>query len=92
MVGNGGKITTNQMASIRNLDINDPVWYYSEYITNMLSLSKIKEQYRVTNDSDRGDAFVVYILVSENLYFHCYSCGIHLIEINDQKVSFVKPW
>ena len=36
LVGNGGTMTTNQMATIRNLDNKDPVWYHPEYITNIL--------------------------------------------------------
>ena len=90
LLGNGGVMSTNQMASIRNLDTRDPVWYHPEYITNILSLAKIKEQYRVTYDSERGGAFVVHIPGSENLYFHCYSNGLHLIECNDQQFSFVQ--
>ena len=90
LVGNGGTMTTNQMATIRNLDTKDPVWYHPEYITNILSLAKVKEQYRITYDSDKGGNFVVHIPGSENLYFHCYSNGLHMIECNDQHFSFVQ--
>merc|ERR1712197_78514 len=90
LLGNGGVMSTNQMESIRNLDTRDPVWYHPEYITNILSLAKIKEQYRVTYDSEKGGAFVVHKPGSENLYFHCYSNGLHLIECNDQQFSFVQ--
>ena len=50
----------------------------------------MKEQYRVTYNSDRGGAFVAHIPGSENLYFHCYSNGLHLIECNHQQFSFVQ--
>ena len=78
------------MATIRNLDTKDPVWYHPEYITNILSLAKIKEQCRITYDRDKGGAFVVHVLGSEHLYFHCYSNGMHMIECNDQHFSFVQ--
>ena len=83
-------MTTNQMATIRNLDTKDPVWYHPEYITNILSLPKVKEQYRITYDSDKGGVFVVHIPGSENLYFHCYSNRLHMIECNDQHFLFVQ--
>lgn len=46
LVGNGGKMTTNQKGKIRNLKTNDPVWFHSEYIANILSLALIKKQYK----------------------------------------------
>ena len=79
LVGNGGTMTTNQMATIRNLDTKDPVWYHPEYITNILSLAKVKEQYRITYDSDKGETFVVHVSGSKNLSFHCYFNGLHIL-------------
>ena len=63
---------------------------HPEYITNILSLAKFKEQYRIAYDSDEGGTFVVHIPGSENLYFDCYSNGSHMIECNDQHFSFVQ--
>ena len=79
LVGNGGTMTTKQMATIRNLDTKDPVWHDTKYITNILSLAKVKEQYRITYDSDKCGTFVVHIPGSENLYFYCYSNGLHIL-------------
>lgn len=36
------------------------VWYYPEGIANILSLSRVKEQYRVTYDSSAGNCFQVH--------------------------------
>ena len=36
------------------------VWYYSEGIANILSLSRVKERYRVTFDSAMDNCFYVY--------------------------------
>ena len=77
-------MTKNQMTTIKNLDTKDPVWYHPEYITNTLSLANVKEQYRITYDSDKGGAFVVHVPGSEDLYSHCYSNGLHITECNDQ--------
>ena len=90
LVGNGGKMTTNQKGKIRNLKTNNPVWFHSEYITNILSLALIKKQYKVTYDSSKSGAFIVHIPGSHNLYFNCYSNGLHMIECNDQCFSFVQ--
>ena len=72
------------------MDTKDPIWYHPEYITNILSLAKIKEQYRITYDSSKGGTFVIHVPGSNNLYFHCYSNGLHLIECNDGQFSFVQ--
>ena len=37
------------------------VWLYEEGIANILSLSKVKERYRVTYDSKNGNQFVVHL-------------------------------
>ena len=60
LVGNGGTLTTNEMATIRNLDTKGPVWYRPEFITNILSLAslaKIKEQYIINYDSEKRWSF-----------------------------------
>ena len=90
LVGNGGTMTTNQMATIRNLDTKDPVWYHPEYITNILSLAKVKEQYRITYDSDKGGVFEVHIPGKSSLYFPCYNNGLHILECSNEGFSFVE--
>ena len=42
LVGHAGTMTSNQMATIRNCDTKDPVWYHPEYITNILSILRSK--------------------------------------------------
>ena len=36
------------------------VWYHPNGIANILSLSKVKEKYRVTFDSDINNQFIVH--------------------------------
>ena len=36
------------------------VWYHPDGIANILSLSKVKEKYRVTFDSDKNNQFIVH--------------------------------
>ena len=56
LVGNDGTMTKYEIATIRNLDTKDPVWYHPEYITIILSLAKIK-QCRTTYDSEKRWSF-----------------------------------
>ena len=37
------------------------VWVYEDGIANILSLSRVKEKFRVTYDSDNGNKFVVHL-------------------------------
>ena len=82
-------MTTNEKATIKNFKTNHPVWYHPNFITNILSLAQLKEQYRVTYDSTGNGAFEVHIPGKENLYFHCYSNGLHLIEQDSKTFSFI---
>ena len=54
---NGGTMMLKQHATIENYD--HMVWYSPSAITNILSLTNVKKQYRVTYDSD-DSYFVVH--------------------------------
>jgi hypothetical protein len=66
--GNGGDLTTKQMAHITNYGV---VWFHPSAITNILCLKNIKKQFRVTYDSQQGDgAFVFYRPDGINILFY----------------------
>jgi hypothetical protein len=64
---NAGVRTTNLRGF---LDGYGWVWYYPKGIANILSLSRVKEQFRVTYDSANGNCFQVHKNDGEILNFH----------------------
>ena len=88
--GNGGDMITYQQGSIKNLSMEHPVWYHPDFIANILSLALIKDQFRVTYDSDKGGVFEVHIPGKSSLYFPCYSNGLHILECSSEGFSFVE--
>ena len=51
LVSNGGSLTTNKQCVVKNL--NQPVWFHKDYITNFLSLGILKKLYIITYGSKR---------------------------------------
>ena len=90
LITNAGEIDTQMKCAIKRLDPNQTVWFHPEYITNVLSLALLKKQFRITYDSTKGGAFVVHRPDKENMYFHCYSNGLHLIECNIAQFAFIE--
>ena len=79
LISNGGEITTTMMCQVKNPDPNQPVWFHPKYITNALSLALLKKQFKITYDSTKGGSFIVHRPGQDNMHFHCYSNGLHLI-------------
>ena len=90
LVSNGGLMTTHEQDSIKNLRTDHPIWYHSEFIANILSLALIKDQFRVTYDSENGGVFEVHIPGKNSLYFPCYNNGLHIHECGTKGFSFVE--
>ena len=90
LIGNGGKISTNKQCRILNLDTNQSVWFHQDYITNVLSLALLKQQFHITYDSHQDGAFVVHRSGKKNLYFRCHDNGLHLINYGSNHMSFVE--
>ena len=84
---NGGMVSTRMQCSVENL--NQPVWYSPDYITNILSLSLIEKLYRVTYDSADEPAFIVHHDEKPPLRFEKHSNGLHLMQL-DKPFSFVQ--
>ena len=64
---NAGVRTTSMRGYLPNYGW---VWYYSAGIANILSLSRVKQQFRVTYDSANGNCFQVHKNDGEILNFH----------------------
>ena len=89
LLTNGGQITTRNQCRVQNLD--QPVWYDSKFITNILSLGLLKAKYRITYDSSQSGEFIVHREHKSNLVFKPHPGGLHLIEIlPNQQVSLVE--
>ena len=86
LVSNGGHITTSQQCRIRNLSLGQVVWFHPGYITNVLSLGLLKTQFKITYDSSKGGAFIVHRKRAPDIYFHCYSNGLHILEMNNREL------
>ena len=56
------------------------VWYHPDGIANSLSLSKVKEKYRVTFDSDMNNQFVVHRPDGTQRIFQQSSWGLYFLD------------
>ena len=65
------------------------VWYHPGGIANILSLSKVKEKYRVTFDSDKNNQFVVHRADGSQRVFQQSSRGLYYLDtsLTPQPVS-----
>ena len=74
VLGNGGSITTNQKAHVRNYG---DVWFDKRAITNILSLKNVQKRYRVTYDSTFNRALVVHKPEGPDMHFIMHRDGLH---------------
>ena len=65
------------------------VWYHPDRIANILSLSKVKENYQVTFDSDKNNQFIVYCADGTQRVFQQFSRGLYFLDtsLTPQPVS-----
>merc|ERR1712197_200784 len=78
LLGDGGKMSTNRQCSIPGLQLSQPVWFHEDYITNVLSLALLTQQYRITYDSDKSGSFIVHRQPNKpNLHFIRHKSGLH---------------
>ena len=59
------------------------VWYHPNGIANMLSLSKVKEKYRVTFDSDQNNQFIVHRPDGTQRVFQQSSRGLYFLDTSN---------
>lgn len=86
---NGGIITTNMMCDIPGLE--QPVWFHTEYITNVFSLSILKSKYRITYHSHKDGAFIIHLPTKRNLKCRHHRGGLHLLRPKGQ-FTFCIQW
>ena len=89
LVSNGGSLTTNKQCVVKNL--NQPVWFHKDYITNFLSLGILKKLYRITYDSQKSDgSFIVNRNNKKPLYFNYHPSNLHFLDTTVKDISMVQ--
>jgi hypothetical protein len=85
---NGGTMQIRHKASITGY--HHQVWFSKFALTNIIALSNLIKQYRVTYDS-RDEIFVVHRLTDNlpNMEFKMHSSGLHYYEPNHKDLTFV---
>ena len=76
---NGGLLSTDMVGT---LDGFGQVWYHPAAVTNILSLSSIKNKFRVTFDSEDGDCFVVH-KPGKYRCFHTTTDGLYAMRVEE---------
>ena len=84
--GNGGDLTTNMKAHIKNYG---DVWFHSDAITNILSLKNVKSKFQVTYDSEGEGAFIVHKPDGVNVHFIAHADGLHYHDTNHRQLTMV---
>ena len=84
---NGGTMTINHKASITGYD--NEVWFSKDAITNIIALSNLIKQYRVTYDSN-DKMFVVHreAVSKPNMEFKMHKSGLHYFNPKDVDFTF----
>ena len=78
-----GTIDTHQKAKFGEL----PVWYNPACLANILSLSLVTDQYRVTFDSEDENAFRVHISAGHVITFERYQPGLYYLDASSINLS-----
>jgi Reverse transcriptase (RNA-dependent DNA polymerase) len=85
---NGGSMTVTHKAKMAGY--HSDVWYNKKAITNILALSNVIKQYRVTYDSD-DRMFVVHRKAAgkPNMEFRMHESGLHFYDPRGKDFNFV---
>jgi hypothetical protein len=85
---NGGTMTVRHKAEI--IDYLHDVWFDKHAITNIIALSNLIKQYRVTYDSN-DKMFVVHReeMGKPNMHFKMHSSGLHYYDPKDDEFAFI---
>jgi len=87
VTSNGGSMKVNQKATVRGY--NQQVWFSTDAITNIISLSNLTSQYRVTYDSEDAQKFVIHREGKPNMEFRKHSTGLHFYNPTHDDMVFV---
>jgi hypothetical protein len=79
---NGGKLPISSIANVDGFE--KPVWFSEDAMTNILSLSQVKQEYDVSYD---GDDFIIHRakLGYPDMVFKPHSSGLHVLDVNDSR-------
>ena len=79
---NGGCLPISDIANIDGF--NEPVWFSTKAITNILSLSVVKREYKVSYD---GDDFIIHRAQHGyyDMVFKPHASGLHVLDTNDSR-------
>jgi hypothetical protein len=85
---NGGTMQIRHKASITGY--HHQVWFSKFALTNIIALSNLIKQYRVTYDS-RDEMFIVHRLTGNlpNMEFKMHSSGLHYYEPTHKDFTFI---
>ena len=84
---NGGSLVVNHKAELNGY--HTEVWYSKRAITNILSLSNIIKQYRVTYDSKVATTFIVHRAAAgkPDMHFRMHASGLHYYDPREDAVE-----
>jgi hypothetical protein len=82
--GNGGALTTQHKAHIKNCG---DVWFHSKALTNILSLKNARDKYHVTYDSLGDGDFTVHKPNGVDVHFAMHADGLHCHDTKNRQFS-----
>ena len=79
---NGGNLPISDIANFEGFD--EPVWFSTKAITNILSLSVVKREYEVSYD---GEDFIIHRAKHgySDMVFKPHESGLHVLDIDDSR-------
>jgi hypothetical protein len=91
LTSNGGTMTVRQQANIKGYE--QKVWYSARAITNILALSNVIKQYRVTYDSNEK-MFIVHRQSSgmPNMEFRMHEIGLQNYDPRHEDFTFINTF
>lgn len=83
---NAGVTSTNL---IRDLPGCGKVWYHPNGIANILSLTRVKDKYRVTFDSCKQNQFIIHKTDKTTRCFKESRCGLYFLEMGETSTILI---
>ena len=87
---NAGTANTTIIADVVGLK-GGPAWIHPHGLSNVLSISKVTKQYRVTFESTNGNEFILQVGRSRTMHFKQSLQGIYCYNTTDHQPSGTTP-
>ena len=84
---NGGDLKTHKKAYVENYG---ELWFNERAIMNIMSLKNVKENFKVTYDSDRDGTFTVHKPNGVKIKFIMHRGGLHFHDMVNRQVTIVQ--